>query len=66
MTGGFRPGANLLAGVATRLFGWTPDQFWQATPAEMATILNSPNDGGGAPLSRAELHSLMERDKNGQ
>jgi Phage tail assembly chaperone protein, TAC len=35
----FTTGAARLAGVATLLLGWRPDDFWHATPAELATIL---------------------------
>jgi len=27
-----------LAGLVPATTGWTPDQFWHATPAELATI----------------------------
>lgn len=35
----FGPGAARLAGLAGRLLGWRPDEFWHATPAELAAIL---------------------------
>jgi hypothetical protein len=28
-----------LAGAAALLLGWRPDEFWKATPAELATAL---------------------------
>ncbi len=57
----FGPGALLLAGLAARALGWRPDEFWRATPAELAAIL-SPGAGDTAPLSRTDLTRLMERD----
>lgn len=61
MTERFGPGANRLAGLAARALGWRPDEFWRATPAELAAILAPPSPGG-EPLSRNELNRMMERD----
>jgi hypothetical protein len=48
------------------MVGWRPDDFWSATPAEVAAILHPPEIAGGADgLSRAELNRLMERDGHG-
>ena len=62
MSDAFAPGALHLAGLVPRLLGWTPDSFWTATPAELAAILAPPAAGAPAPLSRAELTQMMERD----
>lgn len=35
----FRDGAERLAGLAGALLGWRPDEFWEATPAELAAVL---------------------------
>jgi Phage tail assembly chaperone protein, TAC len=35
----FSDSAALLAGLAGGLLGWRPDEFWNATPAELAAIL---------------------------
>ena len=59
--GVFGPGARRLAGVVGRLLGWRPDEFWAATPAELAAIF-APEQAAIAPLSRAELTRLMEHD----
>jgi uncharacterized phage protein (TIGR02216 family) len=37
----FAPGAGRLAGVAGLLLGWRPDEFWRATPAELAAVLGA-------------------------
>ncbi|MDP3906344.1 phage tail assembly chaperone [Novosphingobium sp.] len=63
MTRAFGPGALRLAGLAARALGWRPDEFWQATPAELAAILLPP-DAPGEPLSRRDLNRLMERDND--
>lgn len=34
----FTSGAVRLAGIATVLLGWRTEEFWRATPAELATI----------------------------
>ncbi|WP_294137609.1 phage tail assembly chaperone [Sphingobium sp.] len=38
---GFAQGAARLAGVAGWLLGWRPDEFWRATPAELAVVLRA-------------------------
>jgi hypothetical protein len=37
----FSDGAGRLAGVAGWLLGWRPDEFWRATPAELAAVLRA-------------------------
>lgn len=56
----FGPVAVQLAGHAARLLGWRPDEFWRATPAELATSLTPPT-GAAEPLSRSDLTRLMAR-----
>lgn len=58
----FGPGASRLAGLTARTLGWLPDQFWQATPAELAAALAPYADPAGQPLDRQEFNRLMERD----
>lgn len=53
--------AARLAGLVPRALGWRPDEFWRATPAELAAIV-APLEVAGAPLSRSELEALMERE----
>ncbi|WP_114521033.1 phage tail assembly chaperone [Altererythrobacter sp. ZODW24] len=60
----FGEGALQLAGLSARTLGWRPDEFWHATPAELAAIL-MPDAGDGAPLARSEFEKLMELDRNG-
>lgn len=61
MTPLFGHSAQLLAGHVARLLGWRPDEFWRATPAEVATVLGPP-DPASRPLDRATFNQLMERD----
>lgn len=61
----FAASAGRLAGVIPRLLGWRPDDFWNATPAELAAIFGSGDEPGDAPLTRGELTALMEHDRHG-
>jgi len=63
--GEFAPGALRLAGLACRALGWRPSHFWDATPAEMASVLAPQAGGDPAPLGRAELERMMEDDRDG-
>ena len=42
--------AARLAGLAGALLGWRAEDFWRATPAELATILAALTPGPAAPL----------------
>ena len=41
----FADGAGRLAGLAGWLLGWRPDEFWRATPAELASVLKAAHIG---------------------
>lgn len=62
MTQGFGSAARQLAGLAAWRLGWRPQEFWAATPAELAAILQPDASGTSAPLDRAELTRLMEQE----
>lgn len=40
----FGEGAAKLCHAAAMLLGWRPDEFWNATPAELATVLIADGD----------------------
>lgn len=65
MDDSFAGAAVQLAGLSARLLGWTPETFWNATPAELAACLG-PAAAGSAPPSRADIAALIERDNDGQ
>ena len=64
MADSFAKGALVLAGHAARAIGWTPDTFWNATPAELAACLGA-HEHVDAPPTHDEIAELIERDRNG-
>ncbi|AKM09283.1 phage tail assembly chaperone [Croceicoccus naphthovorans] len=59
----FTTDAARLCGQCALIMGWRPDEFWAATPAEIASIFNAfqaPKQN--ASVSRADLDRLMEQD----
>lgn len=65
MSGLFADGAARLCGQIPRLLGWRPQDFWDATPDELAAIFATFEPAGEVPLSRTELDQLLERDRDG-
>ena len=56
MTANFAEAAARLAGMAGAILGWRPEEFWRATPAELATILEAM--GGGDAAQTAGINDL--------
>jgi uncharacterized phage protein (TIGR02216 family) len=46
-----------------RGFGWRPDEFWAATPADLAAVLRQGDSPG--ELDRAGLAAMMEAFPDG-
>lgn len=44
----FSTAAGRLAGVAAWLLGWRPDEFWRATPDELAAVMAAVRGDAGA------------------
>jgi uncharacterized phage protein (TIGR02216 family) len=57
--------AGRLAGLAGALLGWRPDEFWRATPAELAAVLSALAGGEADPASASDLERLMEMYPDG-
>jgi hypothetical protein len=62
----FTPSAARLAGLAALLFGWRPDDFWRATPEELAGVLAAMAEArggaaGAAPVDGGTLARLRAR-----
>jgi uncharacterized phage protein (TIGR02216 family) len=56
--------ARRLAGFAGVALGWRPDEFWAATPEELATVLAALAPGE-APPDAAALARLKEQYPDG-
>jgi uncharacterized phage protein (TIGR02216 family) len=52
--------AASLSGLAARLLGWRPGEFWAATPAELASALGL-DEAAIEPVAGDELARLMAR-----
>lgn len=61
----FAPVAVRLCGQAALLLGWTPQMFWDATPEDLATVLNAMRMPDGGSLDRKTIDRLMEQDRGG-
>lgn len=57
----FSGGVPPLAALAAQALGWTPEAFWHATPAELATALGATTPAAQS-MARGDLETLMERD----
>lgn len=45
----FGAAAARLCGAASMLLGWRPNEFWEATPTELARALGGPEAAVGGP-----------------
>ena len=63
--GSFGNVSERLASLSARTLGWLPDEFWSSTPADLALALRGPNENPKDGLSRDELNSLLEGERNG-
>jgi uncharacterized phage protein (TIGR02216 family) len=61
----FSESAARLAGLAGALLGWRPDEFWAATPAELAAVLKALTGGEGPCATQGDLARLMEMYPDG-
>ncbi len=62
----FSDAAARLAGIAGALLGWRPDEFWKATPAELAAVLGALAGEEQAPASADDLQRLMRMFPDGR
>ena len=61
----FGAAAARLSGHVGLLLGWHPDQFWAATPAEVASAFAAVLPPEGEGVTRDTLNALLERETNG-
>jgi len=62
--------ASRLSGTVSAVLGWTPEQFWNATPAELGSIFSAFADNGSGhsgqtPLGTQQLEKLKETFPDG-
>lgn len=58
--------AARLAGFAGAVLGWRPDEFWRATPAELASVVQAlGSEAQVPPPGRNEIAALMEAFPDG-
>jgi Phage tail assembly chaperone protein, TAC len=62
----FAIAATRLAGLTGAILGWRPDEFWRATPAELAAIFDALVPPTAAPPTSDDLTRLRERFPDGQ
>ena len=65
MTPSFAAAARRLAGLVGVAFGWTPETFWQATPAELEALVRALSGEEAAPPDAALLARLKEQFPDG-
>jgi Phage tail assembly chaperone protein, TAC len=56
----FVDAAVQLCGQCALLLGWRPDEFWNATPAELCCVLRAMTEQSETPPDADDLHKLME------
>jgi uncharacterized phage protein (TIGR02216 family) len=61
----FADAAMRLAGQAGVAFGWAPEAFWRATPAELAALVRALNGDVVPPPDAAEMARLQEMFPDG-
>ena len=65
----FADAAARLAGRAGAMWGWSPDAFWSATPAELATLVGAAasavSEGAATPPEAGVLARLREEHPDG-
>jgi uncharacterized phage protein (TIGR02216 family) len=61
----FAAAARRLAGLAGAVFGWRPDDFWRATPEELAALVRVCAPEGATPPDAATIAAMQEAFPDG-
>ena len=61
----FADAARRLAGLAGVAFGWSPDRFWRATPAELAALVTTAAGDAVDPPTSDLIARLQEQFPDG-
>ncbi len=57
--------AGRLAGLAGAGFGWRPDEFWRATPAELVALVRACAPEAATPPDAATIAAMQEAFPDG-
>ncbi len=59
----FADAAVRLCGQCALMVGWRPDEFWLATPAEVAAIFSATHEPqSNDSVTRDDIQRMMEQD----
>lgn len=61
----FAEEARRLAGLAGVAFGWRPDDFWRATPDELATLVHACVPEAATPPEAGLIAAMQEAFPDG-
>jgi hypothetical protein len=61
----FSDAARRLAGLAGALLAWRPSEFWSATPAELAAVIEALSGDPTADLTSADVERLKRMFPDG-
>lgn len=61
----FTDAAFKLCGQSAMLFGWRPEEFWSATPAELECVLTALIPKCGSPPDSLAIQNMMEQFPDG-
>lgn len=61
----FTPAAVRLAGLGGVVFGWRPDEFWRATPDELAALVAAAVPQDAPPADSGMIARLQEAYPDG-
>jgi uncharacterized phage protein (TIGR02216 family) len=61
----FADAAGRMAGMAGAAFGWSPDAFWRATPAELGALVRAVGGDEGPVADAGDLERLMRAFPDG-
>ncbi len=61
----FAQNAQKLCGFAALVLGWRPHEFWAATPAELACIMEAMKPQTGTPPGGDVINKLKEQFPDG-
>ena len=61
----FFENAEILAGQTALALGWRPQEFWDATPAELSAIIAAMTPNDTTPPDQNIIRQLLEQFPDG-